>query len=376
MADDNRWSDRDRDWRDERGSEGRGRDRGGAYGARGQGGGQGGGQGYYGGGASGGGGRGYAAQGGPDADQRWRQMHQDRRHEGAAGYNPAGSNQGGWAFGDEEQGGERGQGYDQYGYGRERSQGNYDQYGRDPGVGSAYGESWGAEREYGRGGGQGARGAGGGAWRGPQQQRGGRGGGQADYAYGSHTPYGYRGSNEYDQRGRGGEHADDGRPRGGEHRSWLDRAGETVSAFFGAEGEGQHRGRGPKGYRRSDDRIREDVSDRLTDDPWLDASNIDVEVRECEVVLSGSVTSREDKRRAENLAEAISGVKNVANNLRLDDNAAMGTMLDGAMQTQAAQVAQGGPATAMTSGQMQGRSASDKGTGPTTGPAAGRSTGE
>ena len=35
-------------------------------------------------------------------------------------------------------------------------------------------------------------------------------------------------------------------------------------------------GRGPRGYRRSDDRIGEDVCDRLTDDPALDASGIEV----------------------------------------------------------------------------------------------------
>jgi osmotically-inducible protein OsmY len=263
MADD-RWSDRD-----ERG-EGRGRYRGGP--------------------------RGYAA-GGQDADRQWRQMHRDRRHEGAAGYNAAGPIQGGWEYGDD------GRGY-------------YDEYGRDP---------RGPEREYGRGGGQGAA------------ARGAR-----DYGYGAHTPYGYRGPSEYDRRGRGGDYAEGGRGR--EDRSWLERAGERVSSFFGADGEGQHRGRGPKGYRRSDERIREDVSDRLTDDPWLDASNIEVVVRECEVVLSGTVSTREDKRRAENLVEAVSGVKNVANNLRVEDWHGETGMFEG-MRTQSGQTAMGEQAT-------------------------------
>ena len=40
-----------------------------------------------------------------------------------------------------------------------------------------------------------------------------------------------------------------------------------------------HRGRGPKGYSRSDDRIREDVSDRLSDDHMIDASDIEIEVK-------------------------------------------------------------------------------------------------
>jgi osmotically-inducible protein OsmY len=79
----------------------------------------------------------------------------------------------------------------------------------------------------------------------------------------------------------------------------------------------EHRGRGPKGYKRSDGRIEEDVNDRLTDDPYLDASDIEVSVKDGEVTLSGLVGRREDKRRAEDLAELVSGVGNVQNNLRV-----------------------------------------------------------
>ena len=76
-------------------------------------------------------------------------------------------------------------------------------------------------------------------------------------------------------------------------------------------------GRGPKGYQRSDDRIREDICDRMTDDPILDASEIEIDVRQGEVTLSGSVTSREQKRRAEDIAEHIGGVRDVTNQLRV-----------------------------------------------------------
>ncbi len=114
-----------------------------------------------------------------------------------------------------------------------------------------------------------------------------------------------------------------------EDRGWFDRARDEVSAWMGdhdaqrrrehdAAIRADHRGRGPKGYRRSDERIREDVSDRLTDDGWLDASSIEVAVKDGEVTLSGTVHARDDKRRAELLAESVSGVDNVQNNLRLD----------------------------------------------------------
>ena len=80
---------------------------------------------------------------------------------------------------------------------------------------------------------------------------------------------------------------------------------------------GEHRGRGPRSYKRSDERIKEDVNDRLTDDPYLDASDIEVELSNAEVTLSGTVKARQDKRRAEDLAESVSGVSHVQNNIRV-----------------------------------------------------------
>lgn len=111
-------------------------------------------------------------------------------------------------------------------------------------------------------------------------------------------------------------------------RSWWDRASDEVSSWFGDEDAqrrrqrdeqygGQHRGRGPKNYTRSDERIKEDINDRLTDHSYLDASDIDVEVRNGEVTLTGFVNSRRDKRMAEDIVENISGVKNVENRLRV-----------------------------------------------------------
>ena len=111
--------------------------------------------------------------------------------------------------------------------------------------------------------------------------------------------------------------------RSGGERDFWDRAGDEVSSWFGDEDAerrrrmDQFRGRGPKGYTRSDDRIREDVNDRLTDDWSLDASDIEVDVNEGEVTLSGEVSSRADKRRAEDIAETVSGVRNCQNNIRV-----------------------------------------------------------
>lgn len=118
----------------------------------------------------------------------------------------------------------------------------------------------------------------------------------------------------YDRGGRG--YGGDG------DRGFLERAGDEVSSWFGDDDarqrrEGDHRGKGPKGYTRSDDRIREEVSDRLSDDPMIDASDIEVQVSEGEVTLSGEVDSRQTKRRAEDCADACAGVRHVQNNLRV-----------------------------------------------------------
>jgi osmotically-inducible protein OsmY len=81
--------------------------------------------------------------------------------------------------------------------------------------------------------------------------------------------------------------------------------------------EGPHRGRGPKNYQRSDERIREEIIDRLTDDPDVDASEIEVEVKSGEITLMGMVDERNSKRRAEDIAESVSGVTQVENRLKV-----------------------------------------------------------
>ena len=76
------------------------------------------------------------------------------------------------------------------------------------------------------------------------------------------------------------------------------------------------RGLGPKNYARTDDRIREDVCELLTQDPDVDASEVTVEVKDGQVILTGTVDSRDAKWLAEDIAEAVSGVKNVVNKLK------------------------------------------------------------
>lgn len=103
--------------------------------------------------------------------------------------------------------------------------------------------------------------------------------------------------------------------------SWQERSGAGFG--YGRFTSGRERGtqsyagRGPKGYRRSDDRIREDVNDRLTWNAELDASDIEVRVIEGEVTLTGVVEDRGAKRLAEDLAEDVFGVEDVHNQLKV-----------------------------------------------------------
>ncbi len=108
-------------------------------------------------------------------------------------------------------------------------------------------------------------------------------------------------------------------------RSWWDRAGDEVLSWLGDDyaerrrrHDDSHRGKGPKNYKRSDERIREDVNDRLTDEWSVDASDIQVNVADGDVILTGFVTDRFQKRRAEDVAESVPGVRNVENRLRID----------------------------------------------------------
>lgn len=122
------------------------------------------------------------------------------------------------------------------------------------------------------------------------------------------------------------EHGYTARSGGDSDRGFWDRASDEVASWFGDEDaarrrEQDHRGRGPKDYIRSDERIREDANDRLTDDPRVDASGVTISVQDGEITLNGTVPSREEKRRAEDCVDRISGVKHVQNNLRVNTSA-------------------------------------------------------
>lgn len=84
---------------------------------------------------------------------------------------------------------------------------------------------------------------------------------------------------------------------------------------------GPHTGKGPKNYRRNDMRIYEDVNDRFTQAGHLDATDIRVEVTNGEVTLTGQVPDRRQKRMAQDIADSVSGVNDVHNQLVINQQA-------------------------------------------------------
>jgi hypothetical protein len=97
-------------------------------------------------------------------------------------------------------------------------------------------------------------------------------------------------------------------------QNWQEREGAQRGAF-GLQNS--HRGRGPQGYTRSDERIKEDICERLSEHHYIDASQIQVEVNQGVVTLEGSVDDRWQKYQTEDLADATSGVKDIQNRLNV-----------------------------------------------------------
>ncbi|MEO6818234.1 MAG: BON domain-containing protein [Ginsengibacter sp.] len=158
--------------------------------------------------------------------------------------------------------------------------------------------------------------------------------GHQDYSdgsryYGTGNLGGHYGGNDRHSRARTDRNRDNNNSNG--DRDWWDRTSDEVASWFGDEDaerrrnrdkkEGPHRGKGPKGYVRSDEKITDDINDKLYHDSYVDASDIEVSVIGGEVILSGTVYDKDTKRRAEDLAENITGVHDVTNNIKVNRTA-------------------------------------------------------
>ncbi|HDV6330653.1 TPA: BON domain-containing protein, partial [Burkholderia cenocepacia] len=144
--------------------------------------------------------------------------------------------------------------------------------------------------------------------------------------YGGERPE-YRG---HHRMGWYGSERDIGDPRGAP-RGDPRYGGAPDLSRFGPDTERdalRHR-RGPKGYTRSDERIREDVCERLAHALEIDVSDVTVQVKEGRVELEGTVPARWMKHDIEDLADGCLGVQDVENRVRVrrDDEPDAGMVL-------------------------------------------------
>ena len=250
---------------------------------------------------------------------------------GTYGYKGSGMDYNPRGYDREERGGSCGNMSSDYG---RRSMGNRrDQSGS---YGNSYGNQYGSESDWGRRHSQQTGSSNWGSdygrqdWGRSNVDTGNWGSQQRDYGNRRSGGYSNTGSDYGRERNRyGGDTSNHGNAnQGGVQNDWWEKTKDKVSSWFSDDDDnerqrssrgysGPHRGKGPSDYRRSQDRIREDICDRLTDDDRVDASNVRVQIEDDAVILSGTVNSREEKRRAEDLVESISGVRNVENRLRV-----------------------------------------------------------
>ncbi len=144
---------------------------------------------------------------------------------------------------------------------------------------------------------------------GSQNEGGSRDGGRFEVASGSQNrERGYRPN--YEGRDEGAS------PMGYERYNDDFIARQSSPDQHGQSNRGRHVGKGPKNYMRSDDRIKEDVCEAICQHGDIDASNVEVEVEDGTVTLSGTVEERRMKHLIEDAIEEVSGVKDVANQIR------------------------------------------------------------
>ncbi|MGH8210528.1 MAG: BON domain-containing protein [Steroidobacteraceae bacterium] len=104
-------------------------------------------------------------------------------------------------------------------------------------------------------------------------------------------------------------------------------------------------------YQRSDERLKEDISERLMEAYHIDSSEVTVEVRGAKVTLEGTVPSRHMKHAIEDLVDGCPGVLDIDNRVRVGNQTAAGggtvsTVSSGTTGTTAGST---GPSTASTS---------------------------
>lgn len=115
----------------------------------------------------------------------------------------------------------------------------------------------------------------------------------------------------------------------GRKRGWVTRFRRIVEPYDDEYDEGvmpsdwkpeaSLAGRGPKAYTRSDQSIEDELYKRLSHHPDLDAGDVQFEVKDGVITLSGFADNKFELRLAEEIAQDVLGAKEVHNELRLKE---------------------------------------------------------
>ena len=244
--------------------------------------------------------------------------------------------------------------YGQSGYGQGNyGQGNYGPGGSSRGSGYGYGGGGESQRRYGQGSGSyGYGGSGSRSWNEPYGEgqqytsrgdyAGERGGGGYGEEWRRPQGYGYGGQGEFSgESGRQDYFTGESSGQGyGASQGYGSGGGMGYSGqgYAGPQGYGsqqrmgEHRGKGPKGYQRSDERTKELLCERLREDPHIDPSEVTITVQGGKITLEGTVDSRQTKNAIEEVAEQF-GTQDVQNNLRIQKTQGMQSSTESGRQS-------------------------------------------
>ena len=131
-----------------------------------------------------------------------------------------------------------------------------------------------------------------------------------------------RGWDRYEGRGTEDDY---GMEQRGGRRDWNRDWNQGMGGARWNQGmQGQYAGRGPRNYKRQDSRIEEDINEQLTRHAMIDATDVEVHVQNGEVTLRGYVDSRWAKRLAEDIADSTFGVREVNNQIKIQQEESPG----------------------------------------------------
>ena len=105
----------------------------------------------------------------------------------------------------------------------------------------------------------------------------------------------------------------------GRESEFVNNQGNPLSSWTNEPLRDNRGRRGPRNYKRSDERISDDIHERFDRHPRIDSREVTIEVNDGDVTLKGQVHTRLEKRMIEEMAEDVFGVRNVQNLVRLQE---------------------------------------------------------